>query len=135
MILSGLFNLMILTCLEEGVREKNKELVKRLIRLIYIRAGEIQELATQIAGLLPESRTGRQPKWFTVAMDISANAMTINGLVREVQNVLQTNEFIYIQALLKSMLAEINKIKNLLDQHPNQDKLEIYREVIDRLDL
>ena len=121
----------ITTCLQEGCRERNKELLRRLNRLVYMRAREIQNAANSIATLLPANQ-GRPPKWFTVTLDISAAAMSIIELAGEIDQALKTNEFIYIESLLKCAAGKLRRIEALLNQHPNQC-LEVWREAVEEI--
>lgn len=122
---------MVKVCIQEGVEEKNKEIIKRLSRLIYIRAGQVQACCKEILSHLPEKRTGRGPKWYTTTLDIQAKAMSISDLIGDINQALRGNELIYIGSLLKCINTETDGIGKLLQEAPNTGNLEIWEEALD----
>src|SRR5262245_58291554 len=63
--------------LREGIEEQGKEVIRRLVPLIQVRANEIIERCKAILEMLPEDRKGRYPRWYTVTLDIQTRAITI----------------------------------------------------------
>lgn len=108
----------ILTC-QEGSQERNKELLRRLLRMVYDRSRRIEDSCIEIAKLLPKVRTGREPKWYQITLDIKALILDIISLTEEINHSLRSNEFIYIDTLLKCMKGKVDRIKRLLEEHPH----------------
>jgi hypothetical protein len=109
---------MILTC-QEGSQERNKELLRRLLRLVYDRSRRIEESCKEIIGQLPKKRSGREPKWYQLTMDTQANILDIISLVEETNGALRAGEFIYIDKLLECIKLKIDQISKLLEEHPH----------------
>jgi hypothetical protein len=120
-------------CLQEGIEGKNKDLINRLSRLIYVRAGEIQAACKEITRLLPGDRTGRVPKWYSLTLDIQAGAMEISGDVTEkIHPALKSNRMIYIGSVLKCIKTQADNIGALLEALPHgEGGLEVYREAVE----
>lgn len=109
---------MVMTC-QEGSQEHNKELVRRLLRLIYDRSRRIEESCKEIAKMLPGSRKGREPKWYQITLDIQANILDIISLVEEINGALRSGEFIYTDKLLECIKLKVDQIGKLLEEHPH----------------
>lgn len=124
----------ILTC-QEGSQERNKELLRRLLRLAYDRSRRIEESCLEITRLLPRVRKGREPKWYQITLDIQALVQDIISLCEDINQALKSNEFIYIDTLLKCIKAKVDQMNRLLAQHPHAGggtDLAIWEETINK---
>jgi hypothetical protein len=105
--------------IERGLKQRNKFVVAELVPFIAESTGGIGSACQQISGLLPQSRRGRFPRWFTTTLEIQAIVLDIqDNLLERIEPALARNELIYLRGVYDCLKAEAQKIKGLLLDNP-----------------
>lgn len=125
------------TCYYLGINEQNVQVIEKLTPKIKSLASSIQHCARLIMAELPppEDRSGRFPKWYTVALDTKLLAMDIHKAAQGIERELVSNRMIVVGAYLEVIRNKCHCIDEQVDIIPCNRVAgpEMFRETIEEI--